>query len=122
MHHGPQHGVHHLGQPRQTLALGQFHARADRRRHRHPAAKQQLIKPEVKQPAQSGRLTLGRHPAIGINPGIEQQALANGAVGQLRGQTAIGSHQSGASQLPLQGDIGIGTGRYRLQHLPGEQP
>jgi hypothetical protein len=76
----------------------------------------------MEQPTQTRRLAMGRHPAVGIDPGIEQQPLADGAIGQLCGQAAIGPRQPGASQLSLEGDIGIRSGRHSLQHLPGEEP
>ena len=59
---------------------------------------------------------------MGIHPGIEQAALADGAIGQFGGQGPIGAGQRLAVQFPLQGGIGVGTGRHRQQHLPGHIP
>ena len=53
-------------------------------------------------------------------PGIQGAPPADRSVGQLRRQAAIGASQGVLPQGPFQGDIGIGPGRHRLQHLPGE--
>ena len=74
----------------------------------------------MQEPPQLGRLLLGRHLAEGIQPSVEQSPLADGAVGQLRGQGAIGPFDGGALQLPLQGHIRIGPSPDRQEHLPGQ--
>ena len=79
---GPQQAIGHRRQPAESAPFCQLHGGAHRRRGRHPAAEQQLVEPQVQQPAQLGRLAGGWHLAEGIEPGIEQAPLADGAVGK----------------------------------------
>ena len=119
---GSQHAVDHRSQPCQSAPLGQLHGGTHRGRSRHPIAGDQLVEPQMQQPAQLGRLTLRRHLAQLIQPSIEQTPLANGAVGQLRGQSPIERCQLHPPQLPLQRSIGVSPCRHSLQHLPGQLP
>ena len=55
----------------------------------------------MQQPAQLGRLAGGGNLAEGIEPGIEQAPLANGAVGNFSGQGPVGAFKGMALQFPL---------------------
>ena len=120
--HGPQQAVHHRRQASQAALLGEIHRGVHRGRRRHPLTEQQLIEPHMQQPAQGGGLALGRHPAVGIDPGIQQPSLTHRAVEQLGGQGPVGARQGVARQFPLQGRIGIGAGGHRLQGAPDQAP
>jgi hypothetical protein len=116
----PQQAIDHRSQPAHAALLGQLHAGAHRRRGRHPGAEKQLVEPQVQQPAQLGGLASGGHLAKGIKPAVEQAPLADGAVGQLGGQGAVGAFEGMALQLTLQGEVGVGPRPHCQQHLPGQ--
>ena len=117
--HRPEDGIHRGSQPGQSDAPRQGDAGAHGRRHRHPLAEEDLVQTHMKQPAQGWGLALGDHPGMGIDPGIQQAPLANGAIGQLGDQPPVQGRERSLSQLPLQRRIGIGTGRHRQKHPPG---
>ena len=117
---GPQHSVHHRRQACQPMGFRQLDAGVHSRGVGNPFHPEQLIQTHVQQPAQLRGLLLRRHPSNSIEPGIQPPPLTDGAIGQLGGQATVRTLQRPIPQRPLQGDIGIGSRRYRLQHLPGQ--
>ena len=117
-HHRPEDGVHRGGQPGQPDAAREGHAGAHGRRHRHPLAEEDLVQTHMEEPAQGWGLALGHDLGMGVDPGIQQAPLTNGAVGQLGDQPPIQGRERSLGQLPLQRRIGIGSGRHRLEHTP----
>ena len=117
--HGPEDGIHRGGQPGQSNAPRQGNAGAHGRRHRHPVAEEDLVKTNMEQPTQGWGLALSGHAGMGVDPGIQQAPLANGAVGQLGHQPPVEGRERSLGQLPLQRRIGIGSGRHRLEYTPG---
>jgi hypothetical protein len=71
------------------LTFGQFHGGAHRRRGRHPIHGQQLLEAHMQQPAQPWRLAVGGHLAVAIQPAIQLAPLADGPIGQFRGEAAV---------------------------------
>jgi len=118
--HVAQKAVHHGCQPLQAAIPGQLHRGAHGRRRRHPLQKQELVKAHMQQPAELGRLPIGRHSPLGGDPGIEQGPLADGAVGQICRQGAIPGRQGGALQGPVEGSIRVGASGNSLQHGPDQ--
>ncbi|MXW40165.1 MAG: DUF98 domain-containing protein [Synechococcus sp. SB0668_bin_15] len=104
-----------------AMGLGQLNAAADGHRLGDAVRKEDLIQPQMEQPAQRWRLLVSGTGAAMVQPAIQQAPLANAAVGQLRRQGTVRCTQLVAvpPELPRQGHVGKGAGGHTPEHLPG---